>query len=248
MSRMGRLSVLVLAAILGACSAGDEPGPEEPAEGDPGDEVAILRDRMVDIIESDAPGIDARVLTALRKVPRHRFVPGASVDRAYDADAPLPIGEGQYISTPLIVAQMTSSLELAGGEKVLEIGTGSGYQAAVLAELAPEVHTIEILPALASRARERLRDLGYDNVTVHTGNGYRGLPDHAPFDAILVTAAPPETPPDLLAQLAVGGRLIVPEGEGRTQWLMIHRKVAEDRFEKEKSIPVIFDRMVRDGD
>jgi len=204
---------------------------------------------MVDRIAEEIPGLDPRVLEALRTVPRHRFVPGATVSQAYDWLAPLPIGEGQNISAPEIVAQMTSRLELRGDEKVLEIGTGSGYQAAVLGELVPEVHTVEILPTLGERARKLLAELGYENVHVHVGDGYRGLPDFAPFDAILVTAAPPSTPPALLEQLAPGGRLLVPEGEeGRTQWLMIHRKGADGSIRKEKSIPVRFEPMVHTGE
>jgi protein-L-isoaspartate(D-aspartate) O-methyltransferase len=244
-----RLGPLLIAAVLlgGACE--DEPPPPGPAEDEPGDEAAVLRERMVDAIAAEIEGLDPRVLAALRKVPRHRFVPGATIAQAYDWLTPLPIGEGQNISAPEIVAQMSSRLELDGTEKVLEIGTGSGYQAAVLAELVPEVHTIEILETLGTQARARLAELGYDNVRVWLGDGYRGLPDEAPFDAILVTAAPPETPPALLEQLAPGGRLIVPEGEqGRVQWLMIHHKDAEGRIERVKSIPVTFEPMIHRDD
>jgi len=241
------LAVVTLAVCLAGCAAcEDDPVPVTPADDPPGDEAAELRGRMVDAIQAEIESLDPRVLAALRRVPRHRFVPGATIARAYDWLTPLPIGEGQNISAPEIVAQMSSWLELKGTERVLEIGTGSGYQAAVLAELAPEVHTIEILASLGKQAQDRLAELGYDNVTVHVGDGYMGLPELAPFDAIIVTAAPPETPPALLEQLAPGGRLLVPEGkQGRVQWLMIHRKDAEGRIEKVvKSIPVRFDPMV----
>ena len=247
MNRLWVVAFLALAALGAACE--DPAEPVTPAEDVPGEEATVLRGRMVDAIAAEIEGLDPRVLDALRTVPRHRFVPGASIAAAYDWLAPLPIGEGQNISAPEIVAQMTSWLGLTGNERVLEIGTGSGYQAAVLGELVREVHTIEILPTLGEQARSRLAALGYDHVHVHVGDGYRGLPDRAPFDAILVTAAPPETPPTLLEQLAPGGCMIVPEGEGeRVQWLMIHRKDAEGRIEKTRSIPVRFDPMVRRGE
>ncbi len=161
---------------------------------------------------------DPRVLTAMQSVPRHLFVPEAYREAAY-GDHPLPIGAGQTISQPFIVAYMTALLRLQGNEKVLEIGTGSGYQAAVLAHLAQEVHTVERLPQLAAQARERLAALGLNNVRVHVGDGSRGLPEHAPYDAILVTAAAPEVPPPLPEQLNEGGRLIAPVGDRGYQHL-----------------------------
>jgi len=152
---------------------------------------------------------DPRVLRAMAKVPRHLFVPPHLHAQAY-ADRPLPIGQGQTISQPYIVALMTQLVRPQPGDKVLEIGTGSGYQAAVLAELAGEVYTIEIIPELAEQAKRRLKELGYENIHVRTGDGYKGWPEVAPFDAIVVTAAPSHVPPPLLEQLADGGRLVIP--------------------------------------
>lgn len=159
-----------------------------------------------------ARGITHRpTLAALRAVPRHRFVPADQQAEAYE-DHPLPIGHGQTISQPYIVAFMTAAVAVKPGDKVLEIGTGSGYQAAILAAMGAKVFTIEIIPALAERAAATLRELGYDQVNVRTGDGYRGWPEAAPFDAIVVTAAPDTIPPALLAQLAEGGRLVIPVG------------------------------------
>ncbi len=152
---------------------------------------------------------DARVLWAMAKVPRQRFVRPALAGEAY-ADRALPIDEGQTISQPYIVALMTQLVELRGPERVLEVGTGSGYQAAVLAELVRQVYTIEILPALATSAAARLKALGYTNVEVRAGDGYQGWPDQAPFDAIIVTAGATHIPPSLVAQLKEGGRLVIP--------------------------------------
>jgi len=167
---------------------------------------------------------DARVLEAMERVPRHLFVPRASLEVAYE-NSPAPIGHGQTISQPAIVAAMTEALELTGRERVLEIGTGSGYQAAVLSLLAAEVHSVENIRALADESRSRLQRLGYSNVHVHEGDGYGGFPDGAPFDRIIVTAAPEETPRTLLAQLADGGILVVPVGESNwTQRLLRYRK------------------------
>jgi len=154
---------------------------------------------------------DERVLRAMAKVPRHEFVPRDLRDKAY-ADHPLPIGYGQTISQPYIVALMTQSLALEKKDRVLEIGTGSGYQAAVLAEMVDEVYTIEIIEELAERANKTLRDLGYENVEVKTGDGYFGWEEHAPFDAIIVTCAANHIPPPLIDQLNDGGRLIIPLG------------------------------------
>ena len=161
---------------------------------------------------------DERVLAAMRAVPRELFVPDELRRRAYD-DAALPIGGGQTISQPYMVAAILQALSLSGREKVLDVGTGSGYQAAVLAELADEVHTIERVPELAERARRALADAGYDRVQVHLGDGTLGLPDEAPFDAIAVAAAAPEIPAPLYEQLAERGRLVVPVGSRRGQEL-----------------------------
>jgi len=166
---------------------------------------------------------DARVLEAMRRVPRHRFVDEALQDQAY-GDHPLPIGDGQTISQPFIVARMTELLGLVGREKVLEIGTGCGYQAAVLAELAGRVCSVERLPKLAARARQTLESLGYTNVWVRTANGTFGWPDEAPFDRILVAAGGPAVPPPLFEQLAEGGRMVMPVGPVDSQKLSVIEK------------------------
>jgi protein-L-isoaspartate(D-aspartate) O-methyltransferase len=182
---------------------------------------------------------DPRVLIAMGTVPRHRFVPAAQVSRAY-GDYPLPIGEDQTISQPYIVALMTQWAEVAPGDKVLEVGTGSGYQAAVLAELTEKVYSIEIRPDLARQAAARLKDLGYGRVQVRSGDGYQGWPEAAPFDAILVTAAAPQVPPALATQLKEGGRLVIPLGpSGGAQTLMRYRRV-QGKLVEEASLPVRF--------
>lgn len=188
------------------------------------DHYAQLRNLMVGQ-QIEARGVkDVRVLQAMRQVPRHRFVPENVVHEAYN-DYPLPIGFGQTISQPYIVALMTELLALKGSERVLEIGTGSGYQAAVLAQLAKEVYTIEIIESLAVSAAERLKSLGYDNVRVKAGDGYIGWTEYAPFDAIIVTAAAPEVPDSLVAQLRDGGRMVIPVGEAEgVQTLALYEK------------------------
>lgn len=228
-----RLAILLLAAMAG-CRA-DSPGgaDDRPA---PVEARAEERERMVrDQIE--ARGIaDPRVLAALRAVPRHRFVPADQAARAY-ADHPLPIGHRQTISQPYIVAFMTEALGLQPGEKVLEIGTGSGYQAAVLAALGCRVFSIEIVEPLAARAEATLRELGYE-VSVRAGDGYRGWPEAAPFDAVLVTAAPDHVPQPLVDQLRDGGRMILPVGDA-VQELVLLRKEAGD-VRREAVLPVRF--------
>ena len=175
-----------------------------------------MREKMVET-QIKARGVkDPRVLSALLKVERHRFVPEEYLGSAY-SDQPLPIGEGQTISQPYIVALMTELLELKGNEKVLEIGTGSGYQAAVLAELAKEVYTIEIIEPLASTAKDRLLELGYQNVKVKAGDGYLGWPEAAPFDAIIITCAPDHIPEPLVEQLKEGGGMVLPLGEHKKE-------------------------------
>jgi len=167
--------------------------------------------RMVEE-QIEARGVkDARVLEAMRTVPRHLFVPESRRSMAYE-DFPLPIGEGQTISQPYIVAVMTELLELSADDRVLEIGTGSGYQAAVLAEIVKEVDSIEIVPGLGNRAKALLEELGYDNISVRIGDGYEGWPGKAPFDAVIVTCAPEAIPQPLIDQLKEGGRLIIPVG------------------------------------
>jgi protein-L-isoaspartate(D-aspartate) O-methyltransferase len=155
---------------------------------------------------------NARVLEAMRRVPRHFFVPADVRDEAYE-DHPLPIGQGQTISQPYIVAAMTELLEPKPTDRVLEVGTGSGYQAAILSSLVKEVYTIEIIEELGKQAERVLKEQGFDNVHVVIGDGYRGLPDEAPFDGIVVTAAPEEVPAPLLMQLRIGGRLVIPVGD-----------------------------------
>jgi protein-L-isoaspartate(D-aspartate) O-methyltransferase len=178
-----------------------------------------------------------RVLEAMRRVPRHEFVPEAMRGSAY-SDSPLPIGHDQTISQPFIVAYMTEALELDATHRVLEIGTGSGYQAAVLGELAKAVYTIEILEPLADRARQTLSKLGYKNVHVRTGNGYLGWPEQAPFDRVMVTAAPDAVPPALIEQLKIGGLMAIPVGVG-VQELRILRRTASG-LETLRTLPVRF--------
>lgn len=181
---------------------------------------------------------DRRVLQAMRSVPRHLFVLAEHRRHAY-SDGPLPIGGGQTISQPYIVALMTQLLELEGSEKVLEVGTGSGYQAAVLAHLADQVHTIERDPRLSRRATQVLQGLGLTNVHTYIGDGSLGLPEHAPFQAILVTAAAPDVPNALLDQLADGGRLVIPVGSRLGQYLEKWLRQGEE-FTKDVLVPVAF--------
>lgn len=188
---------------------------------------------------------DPRVLAAMGRVPRHLFVPAALRFQAY-ADHPLPIGNGQTISQPYIVALMTQLAEVEPDDVVLEIGTGSGYQAAVLSEIVREVATIEIVPGLADTARTRLAALGYKNVTVRTGDGYLGWKEKAPFDAILVTAAAPEVPPPLVEQLGPGGILVIPVGpQSQVQSLLRIQKAADGSTVTREILPVVFVPLVR---
>jgi protein-L-isoaspartate(D-aspartate) O-methyltransferase len=207
------------------------------------------RRAMVETIEREfrrtAPYIgeqelDESVREALLRVPRHEFVPDRRRDRAYE-NRPLPIGYGQTISQPYVVALMTDMLRPGPDQKVLEVGTGSGYQAAVLAELVDRVYSIEIIPELAEQARKRLDRLGYENVTVIHGDGYYGLPEQAPFDAVIVTAAAAHIPPPLLEQLAPGGRMLIPVGKPfRTQQLMFVRKDESGEVSTRAVLPVAF--------
>ena len=208
-----------------------------------GDEWADKRARLIRIIK-DKGVTNAKVLAAMNKVQRHLFVPAAYRAQAYN-DHPLPIGQDQTISQPYIVAFMTQALKLSGGEKVLEIGTGSGYQAAVLAEIVKDVYTIEILCPLATRAEKLLKKLDYANIHVRCGDGYKGWPDQAPFDAIIVTAAPEKIPQPLLDQLAVGGRMIVPVGRF-FQNLIVVEKTEKGLIEK-SVLPVRFVPMTGPG-
>ncbi len=192
------------------------------------DPYASARERMVQRQLENRGIANPTVLAAMRAVPRHRFVPEEYRRHAYD-DNPLPIGHDQTISQPYIVALMTEALRPQPDDRVLEIGTGSGYQAAVLARIVAEVYTIEIVTPLARRAGDILRDLGYDDVHVRAGDGYRGWPDQAPFDKVIVTAAPDRVPRPLLDQLAPGGLLVVPEGEGMQTLVLYERRLQDDR-------------------
>ena len=196
------------------------------------------RDRMVER-QIEARGVkDPAVLRAMRHVPRHQFVPGLYAGQAY-WDGPVPSGHGQMISQPYVVAFMTEALTLHSDDKVLEIGTGSGYQTAILAELARDVFSIEIVKPLADQAAEKLKELGYANVQVRAGDGYQGWPEHAPYDAIIVTAAPDHIPKPLLDQLALGGRLILPLGKKHSQSLVLIRRT-HSGFEHTTLLPVAF--------
>lgn len=230
--------VLPILAVCLACASSADDSQGQPAGG----AADRLVQRRIDMVEQQIRrrGVsDERVLEAMRTVPRERFVPDDQAGRAYD-DTPLPIGFGQTISQPYIVAYMTEALGVSPDHTVLEIGTGSGYQAAVLGRLAREVYTIEIVPELARRAAEVVDALGYRNVHVRDGDGYAGWPEHAPFDRIMVTAAPDEIPQPLLDQLAPGGRLVVPVGaQGSTQWMTIVEKTDRGLVER-RTIPVQF--------
>lgn len=195
-------------------------------------DYAAARERMVRDQLVRRGVADERVLAAMGEVPRHEFVLPEHLERAYD-DQPLPIGEGQTISQPYVVAVMLEQLRLRGGEKALEVGTGSGYQAAVLAELAWQVYTIDRVESLATTARERLQRLGYDNVTVVAGDGTKGLPEYAPFDGVVVAAAAPGLPEPLIEQLAPGGRLVAPVGRRHAQSLVVATKVGEELSQRE---------------
>ena len=213
--------------------------------------------RMVTTIENIARSyaavdgmdpIDSRVLEAMRTIPRHEFVPLDVQPFAYE-DRPLPIGNGQTISQPFIVAVMTHLLDLNAGDKVLEIGTGSGYQAAVLAALTDEVFTIEIVPELGERARTTLERLGFGDVQTRIGDGYDGWEEQAPFEAIIVTAAPDQIPPPLIQQLAPGGRLVVPVGsDPRAEVLTVLEKGSDGTLTSRQVIPVRFVPFTRSQD
>jgi protein-L-isoaspartate(D-aspartate) O-methyltransferase len=244
-SGLVRLSMLLGLPVGAACAAAPgQPGAagSTAAPGVADDPWARRRAAMV-AEQIVARGVaDPRVLAAMRKVPRHLFVPDAVRPSAYD-DSPLPIGFDQTISQPYIVAYMSEILQVAPDHRVLEVGTGSGYQAAILGELAREVYTIEIVPELAERARATLESLGYANVHVQVGDGYLGWPEHAPFDRIMVTAAPDHVPQPLVEQLADGGRLVLPVGRG-DQWIRVLTRRG-DRVTEQTTIPVRFVPLVR---
>ncbi|MFL6262006.1 MAG: protein-L-isoaspartate(D-aspartate) O-methyltransferase [Thermoanaerobaculia bacterium] len=225
---------LAAALILGALLA---PGAVR-CDG-PDDPFAAARHQMVERIRGRGV-TDAAVLAALEAVPRHLFVPPADRAKAYE-DRPLPIGDGQTISQPYMVALMTSLLELRPGERVLEVGTGSGYQAAILSRVAAEVYTIEIRKPFAERARRTLDALGYRNIQIRAGDGFQGWRDAAPFDGIIVTAAPPSVPDPLLRQLKTGGRLVIPVGDRNSlQSLLVLTKRRDGGFERSNVMPVFF--------
>jgi protein-L-isoaspartate(D-aspartate) O-methyltransferase len=219
------------------------------------EQYAPARARMVEEIAAMAhetgavtgrPVLAEAVMAAMRRVPRHRFVPASQASLAYENRA-LPIGEGQTISQPFIVALMTDLLDPKPGHKVLEVGTGSGYQAAVLAELVPRVYTIEIVEPLGTRARQLLQTLGYRNVEVRLGDGYHGWPEAAPFDAIIVTAAPAQIPQPLLDQLKPGGRMVIPTGRTRdVQYLLVVQKQGDGTSTTRRTLPVRFVPLTRE--
>lgn len=235
MTRAGAVAAIMLVSAL-AMPAGS------CAQTGKNDDMTEERNEMVRE-QIQARGIsDTRVLQALRDVKRHLFVPAESAEDAYE-DYPLPIGEGQTISQPYIVALMTELLELKAEDRVLEIGTGSGYQSAILSRLAREVYSIEIVPSLGETARKRLDLLGYDNVQVRVGDGYQGWPEKAPFDTIIVTAAPPEIPQALVDQLAEGGRMVVPVGTNYQELMRLDKK--DGRVTKRVITAVRFVPMVK---
>jgi protein-L-isoaspartate(D-aspartate) O-methyltransferase len=231
----------ILTLFIGlVCHLGCGRGPELLPAAENEEHFTKMREHMVKTqLSAGGDAIDdPRVLDAMRKVPRHELVPEELRGRAY-ADGPLPIGYGQTISQPYVVAFMTEKLEPRETDRVLEVGTGSGYQAAVLAELVKEVYTIEIVPELAERAKEDLKRLGYQNIHVREGDGYKGWPEAAPFDAIIVTCAPDDVPGPLVSQLKDGGRMIIPVGAGGRQQLVLLRKRG-DKLEKRAVLPVRF--------
>lgn len=231
------LTILLAGSMCMACLAGSS----VPAGTEPG-----MKEERMKMVETQiaARGIvDPRVLDAMRKVERHRFVPEQYRSLAY-ADRPLPIGEGQTISQPYIVAFMTEILELKREEKILEIGTGSGYQAAILAEICNSVFSIEINAVLADYARKNLELTGYHSVQVRTGDGYRGWPEQAPFDAIIVTCSPSDIPEPLQDQLAEGGRMIIPVDALFGQELVLLTKTG-GKLVRREVLPVRFVPMIR---
>jgi protein-L-isoaspartate(D-aspartate) O-methyltransferase len=236
-------TALMFTLLLVQCEESEKIGASGPRE-DSKEGFRIMREKMVET-QIKARGVrDPRVLAAMLKVERHLFVPAENQSSAY-ADQPLPIGAGQTISQPYVVALMTELLELKGDEKVLEVGTGSGYQAAILGELAQEVYTIEIVERLASSSRDLLSRLGYKNITVKAGDGYLGWPEVAPFDAIIVTCAPDHIPRPLLEQLKDGARMVVPVGAYSQELKKITKR--SGKIETTNVIPVVFVPMTGDG-
>ena len=231
------IPVILVFLILLSCRDSKNEEAEMTHQESPEDLYAEARETMVKT-QIEPRGVkDKLVLDAMRKVARHRFVPASLKDRAY-SDGPLPIGEGQTISQPYIVALMTELLGLKDGDKVLEIGTGSGYQAAILGEIVEEVYTIEIICSLAETAKKRLKEMGYENITVRCGDGYQGWKEHAPFDGVIVTAAPDHIPQPLVDQLKVGAKLVIPVGDVFQELMVITK--TETGIKKMNAIPVRF--------
>lgn len=229
------LLLVVLLFLLNSCASFSR-SEQVAVEEEVAQDFARQRRNLIEQLRSE--GItSSTVLEAMLKVPRHKFVPPSQRHLAYQ-NRPLPIGHDQTISQPFIVGYMTEAASIAPGEKVLEIGTGSGYQAAVLAELAKQVYTIEIIPELAEGARTVLHELGYKNVVVKTGNGYEGWKEHAPFDAIVVTAAPDQVPQALVDQLALKGKMVIPVGTTFQEMVIITRD--ESGVIERRTIPVRF--------
>jgi protein-L-isoaspartate(D-aspartate) O-methyltransferase len=237
MTHLAQTCFLIVLLIGGQALAG-------PADDYQRQRAQLLREIEQDVRDTsvylDKDTLDPRVLQAMQKVPRHEFVPPAERRYAYE-NRPLPIGYGQTISQPYIVAIMTNLLELEPNDRVLEIGTGSGYQAAILAELAAHVYSIEIIPELAERARAVLDRLGYQQVQTRVGDGYYGWEDQAPFDAIIVTAAAGHVPPPLIRQLKPGGRMLIPVGSRfMTQQLVVVEKASDATITTRLLMPVRF--------
>jgi protein-L-isoaspartate(D-aspartate) O-methyltransferase len=235
------LLVMAVAASMQGCSSHMLPSrseePQKVVSENREEQFLRMRERMVTEQLQARDVKDARVLAAMRKVARHVFVPDALADSAYD-DNPLSLMLGQTISQPYIVGYMTQALELRGSERVLEIGTGSGYQAAVLAELVAEVYSIEILPELAAKAQSTLDALGYKNIRLRCSDGYMGWPEAAPFDRIIVTAAPDHVPQPLIDQLKPGGKMIIPLGSMDQDLVLIEK--SQQGISRRSTIPVRF--------
>jgi protein-L-isoaspartate(D-aspartate) O-methyltransferase len=215
-------------------------------------EFETMREEMVEVIaayallssdQTQKEQFDTQVMEAIARVPRHDYVPNELQDVAY-ANIPLPIGHGKTISQPFIVALMTDLLDLQPDDRVLEIGTGLGYQAAILAELADQVYTVEIIEELGLGAAERLGDAGYGNIQVKIGDGGQGWPENGPYDRVIVTAAPELVPPALIEQLRPGGRLVIPAGFEEQQQLMLMEKDVSGRMSSTEIIPVVFSRLI----
>jgi protein-L-isoaspartate(D-aspartate) O-methyltransferase len=243
---MKRLRLLHWVMVVVALVGGIVPGVQAQAGEE---QFRAQRERLITEIEADVKQTSERigrkslaplVMDAMRRVPRHEFIPDGQKPYAYD-NRPLPIGYGQTISQPYIVAVMTDLADVAAGKTVLEVGTGSGYQAAILAACGAQVYTLEIIPELARQAQEPLQRLGYVNVAVRTGDGYYGWPERAPFDAILVTAASSHIPPPLIEQLKPGGKMVIPVGGPfMTQQLMLVEKAEDGKITTRQLLPVAF--------